>query len=381
MTKVSPGSSLSPRIPRPKSGAVLSNLALGLAFGFYQFVSWSLDGTNLLAIVLAGLILLGLGRGMAWWVSEQHRYDDSWITHLRVDVIRNYETDREDVEVAFAKRWARRPPWGPYVFGEETGSSLGDGKLVVTVSRRGDIAVSRRVTLNGQSAGRSIHTTTSIARKDAAVSSASSPFPRFALLLACFAFLAASRTRRVKASTAPPAQQPILALPVGPPFGQTSISTVILDSPPTATARSGETMQVGTIALVIALVTFVVVDGIWDTTFMTTLIGAIAAFLLALMGLLAAFGQADDEKALARWRAVAAADLVDQATDTGITLPDALALLHSDVDSRPKLRQWLTLARPLGGDFTCVRRGRTLVLKRSSSQGEWLIEASAGPRA
>lgn len=141
-----------------------------------------------------------------------------------------------------------------------------------------------------------------------------------------------------------------------------SALAVTLTPQPKLNRRSGRTNEVFTIGLVLTLLAFLFVEGFLNRPMLTGFFGAVAAFLLALVASLAAFGTTSNLKITARWRMVAAAELAEAAAGLGVTFPDALALLHSDEDSRSKTVEHLSFGRFMGDYFTCSRDGKRLTL-------------------
>lgn len=343
-------------LKRPDVGKGVPLAVTGIAVLFYKGLEVifaregvGYGGTAFVAVALAALSLI-----WGWWFRAQDREDAAWMTRLNVFVVDHYPVSREDAALTFARRWAPRLPFAPYRFNCVTGPRRFGARYWVEVTRDGVVTVSRDwVSCDA--------TTRSMTRRYTVV-------PRLtgSPLAIPTARPAVPAATLPMASPSLPVASP--ALPVASPTPPASFTlTVTLTAQPRLKKRSGRTNEAVSIGLVIILTTFVIVEVVQDRPMITGFFGGVAAFLLALVASLAAFGTTSNLKTTARWRMVAAAELVEVAGHLGVSFPDALALLHSDEDSRSKTVEHLSFGRFMGDYFTCVRGQRRLTLHRAAS--------------
>ena len=325
-------------LKRPRTGEWGALPAIVLATAFftglrYIFASQEvgLGGVIFVAAVLALLTYL-----QGWWLRARRLDDDAWITRLSVFLVDHYPVSREDVALIFAKRWAFRLPLTSYRFNAGSGPRRDGARYWVKVTRDGVLTISR-----------------DWSRTDPVT------------------------LTTIRRYTAVPMTKGLAAAPSGTHtpslISASSTLMVFLTPQPKLTWRSGPLNEAATMGLVLALAACVVVEGLFNRPMLTGFFGAVAAVLLAYVASLAAFGTTTNLKRTARWRMVAAAELAEVGKNY-LTFPDALALLHSDRDSRSKTVQHLTFGRFMGDHFTCVRGDKRLSLHPVTSG--WTLTVS-----
>jgi len=336
---------------RSAPGLLIPIISLGSTFIVYKVLeaAFAAEGVGAVGttLVAGGLGLVGAIWG--WWLRTRRIEDAAWMTRLSVFLVDHYPVDREDAALTFARPFAIRWPWQPYRFGTHHGARRNDARYLVTVSKKGVVTVAQNW-----------------ARKDPATGTTTRRFTAVTRL---------PQTPPVGAGPAHPSSAPAVTIPAPtPPSALGSPILVALSPQPKLARRSGRSNQLATIAIVLALLTFFAIEAFTERPFLTSFAGATAAFLLALLAALAAFGTTDDLKATARWRMVAAAELTAAASTLSfsLTFAEAVALMHSDRDSRSQLLQELTLGRFMGDHFTCVLGARRLTL--SPEGADWSLK-------